>query len=986
MSSAVEPSPAGEQPGSNWRRVVAPADEISDGTRLALFVDLKLRTRTGQWGPSRLEPATAGGLLRRANDVAVGLRPAVRGAAAGSWIRGDVSWESLRRPGGPWSAVQARWFAELHSIAREVRTLATYSDLGEWLVLDTIESGLLWPHLASADDLGIPLVGTAADRRVMLARQTAAALRIERVEDGGLRLCADISIDGESFTGEAIRAVAASGLYGYRVIDGAPLLVLAPAHLDDVTRRLLTDGGSVHVPPAEAGEFLRDHAPLIARRLPVHAGAGVEVPPPRPPQLRVRVDARSVDRIVVACAWIYPGRPPRGFASVPDDPERDISFEAQVRAALATAWGAVTDVVPAAQAEFRDVEAAEFTTRLLPALREIEGVRVEVMGDAGRHRELSGDPRIRISTVDSTDPDWFDLGVQVTIDGRRIPFTPLFTALALRRSKMMLADGAYFSLRHPALDRLRDLIDEAVEMSEWETGPKISRYQLALWSDFEDLADESEAAVSWRAAVHTLQDVERVPETIVPDRVRATLRPYQKHGVSWLCFLADHRLGGILADDMGLGKTLQVLAALAARREGAGGRTALVIAPTSVIGTWQEESAAFVPDLRVAVVSSTGGLAAVGEADVVVTSYAVLRLDETAFAEREWGWLILDEAQFVKNPATRIHRAVAALRAEVRFALSGTPFENSLIELHALLSITSPGLFPSARRFRDEYVGPIEKGKVPDNVEGGAYRRARLEKLRRRVRPLMLRRTKAQVAADLPPRQEQVLHVELSDAHRAVYDIALQRERQKILGLLDDLDRNRFIVFRSLTLLRMLSLAPRLIEPEASGESSKLDVLVAQLEEVIAEGRRALVFSQFTSFLDLTEQALGRAGIGFTRLDGSTADRSGVVSAFRAGETPVFLISLKAGGFGLNLTDADVVILLDPWWNPAAEAQAVDRAHRLGQTRPVMVYRLIASDTIEDKVRALQQRKARLFDAVLDDDDLFARSLDASDIRGLLET
>ena len=493
------------------------------------------------------------------------------------------------------------------------------------------------------------------------------------------------------------------------------------------------------------------------------------------------------------------------------------------------------------------------------------------------------------------------------------------------------------------------------------------------------------SAVSWRAAVHTLQDVERVPETIVPDRVRATLRPYQKHGVSWLCFLADHRLGGILADDMGLGKTLQVLAALAARREGAGGRPALVIAPTSVIGTWQEESAAFVPDLRVAVVSSTGGLAAVGEADVVVTSYAVLRLDETAFAEREWGWLILDEAQFVKNPATRIHRAVAALRAEVRFALSGTPFENSLIELHALLSITSPGLFPSARRFRDEYVGPIEKGKVPDNVEGGAYRRARLEKLRRRVRPLMLRRTKAQVAADLPPRQEQVLHVELSDAHRAVYDIALQRERQKILGLLDDLDRNRFIVFRSLTLLRMLSLAPRLIDPEASGDSSKLDALVAQLEEVIAEGRRALVFSQFTSFLDLTELALGRAGIGFTRLDGSTADRSGVVSAFRAGETPVFLISLKAGGFGLNLTDADVVILLDPWWNPAAEAQAVDRAHRLGQTRPVMVYRLIASDTIEDKVRALQQRKARLFDAVLDDDDLFARSLDASDIRGLLE-
>src|SRR5690625_4523112 len=302
--------------------------------------------------------------------------------------------------------------------------------------------------------------------------------------------------------------------------------------------------------------------------------------------------------------------------------------------------------------------------------------------------------------------------------------------------------------------------------------------------------------------------------------------------------------------------------------------------------------------------------------------------------------------------------------------------ENSLTDLWSLLSITAPGLFASARRFREQYVRPIEKNNDP----------GRLQELRRLVRPFMLRRTKEQVAPELPPKQEQVLEVELTGPHRRHYDAVLQRERQKILGLVEDLDKNRFIVFRSLTLLRMLALAPGLTDPDhAHLESAKLTALIARLTDIVAEGHRALVFSQFTSFLHMAAAACAAAGLDYEYLAGSTPNPGDVIASFRSGAAPVFLISLKAGGFGLTLTEADYVFMLDPWWNPAAEAQAIDRTHRIGQTRSVMVYRLVAAGTIEEKVLALQRRKAALFDAVVDDDAHFSSALSAEDIRALFD-
>jgi SNF2 family DNA or RNA helicase len=302
--------------------------------------------------------------------------------------------------------------------------------------------------------------------------------------------------------------------------------------------------------------------------------------------------------------------------------------------------------------------------------------------------------------------------------------------------------------------------------------------------------------------------------------------------------------------------------------------------------------------------------------------------------------------------------------------------ENNLMELWSLLSIAAPGLFPDPKGFGEHFAKPIEK--LGD--------RDRLATLRQRMKPLVLRRTKALVARDLPPKQEQILEVELHARHRKLYDTHLQRERQRVLGLLGDFDRNRFTILRSITLLRQLSLHPGLVDAaNAAVPCAKLDALAEQLEDVVGGGHRALVFSQFTSFLGMVRARLEHDGIRYSYLDGSTRDRAKVVDAFRAGDDPLFLISLKAGGFGLNLTEADYCFLLDPWWNPATENQAIDRTHRIGQTRPVNVYRLIAAHTIEEKVVALAQRKAELFTGVMDDGDLFAASLTAEDIRGLFE-
>ena len=991
-------APAEGAASADWRRLFPASAAATRGaaTALALGVELRQRVRrdASSWSPVRAETATARGLHRHGTDVLVGLRPLERGAREGAWIKGDASWDEVRRPGTRYDPAQARWFTELHSIGRDLRTYGTFSDVAEWLTLDDITSSLLWPHLEKAGRLGIPIVAAKRHQSVELVGEASVSVRVSRSR-GTLRVAPDVVIGGVKADAATVRPIGASGVYRFEVVGERIRIDLAPMPVPDAVRALLAAAAPVEVPTEDADEFIAEHLAPMSRHVTVRA-PGIEIPSPDRPTLVVAARFSPSHRLEYSHAWRYPGRDDAAF-DASDTTDRDRDAEDAILDRVEEVWKEESPVEWAPTAVLTGLDAAEFAARLLPRLEALDGVVVEVTGERPRYRELTGDPRIEVTTVESPDPDWFDLGVVVTVDGRRIPFGKLFIALSRGRRKMLLSDGAYFSLSHPSLTRLRELIEEAGELDEWETGPRLSRYQTTLWADFEDLADQSEPAVSWRAIAEGLRDAEGVPETPLPRGLRADLRPYQRSGYDWLAFLWQHRLGGILADDMGLGKTLQLLALIAHTRDAGERRPFLVVAPTSVVSTWRTEAARFTPELRVTVLDGGRGdqgrrtdattvAWAAASADLVVTSYTRLRLDESAFADVEWAGLLLDEAQFVKNRATKTHQAVAALRADVVYAVTGTPLENSLSELWSLLALAAPGLFPSARRFREEYIGPIEQGKVPENQEGGEYRAGRLARLRRRIRPLVLRRTKELVAADLPPKQEQEVTVELGPAHRALYDTVLQRERQKVLGLLEDLDRNRFIVFRSLTLLRMLSLAPELIDPEyAHIEPSKLTALFEQLDEVLAEGHRALVFSQFTSFLGLVTERLEERGIRHAYLDGATRDRDSAVARFRSGEAPVFLISLKAGGFGLTLTEADYVFMLDPWWNPAAEAQAVDRAHRIGQQRPVNVYRLIAAGTIEEKVMALQRRKARLFQAVMDDDALFGRALSADDIRGLFD-
>ena len=513
----------------------------------------------------------------------------------------------------------------------------------------------------------------------------------------------------------------------------------------------------------------------------------------------------------------------------------------------------------------------------------------------------------------------------------------------------------------------------------------------------------------------------------VPAGLRATLRPYQVEGYRWLTFLYEHRMGGILADDMGLGKTVQALALLAHAIEehrAASERTTergesvepfapfLVVAPTSVITNWAAEAERFLPEAKVVTITeTTAGKTPLAEriagAHLVLTSYTLLRMDEEAYtgyartlgravdkhtvderaggstgeqsAPEGWGALLLDEAQFVKNTGTRAWSIARAMPARTKIAMTGTPIENNLMELWALLAIVADGLFPSARAFRDLYARPAESGEDPAHAAATAAR------LRRRIRPLMLRRTKELVAAELPAKNDTRVNLPLAPGHRRIYDTHLQRERQKVLGLLEDMDKNRFTIFQSLTLLRRLALDAALIDPEAyAGVSSvKRDYLVQQLPDLLEKGHRVLVFSQFTGYLKSISARLAEEGIGHLYLDGSTRNRAEVIEAFTSGQEPVFLISLKAGGFGLNLTEADHVFIMDPWWNPAAEQQAVDRIHRIGQDKEVHVYRLVAEGTIEEKVMQLKESKAALFDAVVGEGEFASAAVTAEDVREL---
>ncbi len=944
----------------------------------------------------RAEPGWGGAALAlQLNDRGYGLtlRPLKRGQRD-AWVKSGATWDDLRYLHAGFDPGQREALLALAASRR--RDDYGYGARADALPLASLRADA-WEALRRAVAVGVPLLAGEGPGRQPLAPPLLVdaiepVLTVDADGDGLLLTPAIRLADAERVhvpPREAYVGRPPHGIAGE--FDGR--LVLGPLSrpLDEAEHGLFLVTGPVRVPAEERALFAAGFLPQLRRRLGVEVATGVDLPEPPPPRLVCRVRFAHADRGTASVTWAFRyrlGEQTHDLALSPHVAEpqlRDLAAQAALAASVPEGpWRATS---PSGAAELLDAVLTgrtliRFASEVLPELRTRDDVDVELDAEPPAFREAEEAPTVSLRVTDSTEGDWFDLGVEVTVGGERVPFGELFAALASGEDHLLLDSGTWFSLELPELERLRVLIAEARILLDHDGDSLHLRPEHAgLWQELVSLGVIAEQSAAWRASVAGLLDHAELPDVRPPEGLRATLRPYQQVGFAWLTFLWRSRLGGVLADEMGLGKTLQALAlAQSLHEQGELDAPLLVVAPTSVLGTWAAEAHRFTPELNVVAITETGtrrglGLAsAIAGAHIVLTSYTLLRLEEDEYRALDWSAVLLDEAQFVKNHASKAYRAVRRLRSRLKVALTGTPLENNLMDLWSLLSITAPGLFPDPRAFTEAYRRPVESGDAEA-----------LARLHRRIRPLILRRTKAAVATELPDKQEQVVPVPLAPAHRRLYDRHLARERQKVLGLVGDLTRNRITILRSLTLLRQLSLAPALVDADYPAQSAKIDTLVELLGEIISEGHRALVFSQFTGFLALVRKRLDAEDIAFEYLDGRTRDRPARIASFREGDAPVFLISLKAGGFGLTLTEADYVFILDPWWNPAAETQAIDRTHRIGQDKPVNVYRLVSQDTIEEKVVALQERKRDLFASVVGRASDVAAPLSAADIRGLLD-
>jgi ERCC4-related helicase len=615
-----------------------------------------------------------------------------------------------------------------------------------------------------------------------------------------------------------------------------------------------------------------------------------------------------------------------------------------------------------------------FITERIPSLESL-GFRSLIEKDFGpRLVQKVGTWDVKVTDVSSMpgEPGNFSLDFGIEVDGERITLLPILSNLLARGGMeaaqvigedliTTLEDGRIVKLPADRIARMLaimgDLIDAAAAREETivlpeAEAPTVIELEQLLLTRFQDASRIEAYTARFRGDPV-------IPETPIPPEFCGTLRHYQLDGVSWLQHLIASKLGAFLADDMGLGKTAQTIAHITV--EHASGRMktpALIVVPTSLITNWTSELEKFAPGLRVAVMHGLDRhkkREKLRKFDVIVTTYAVLTRDILEMKEHDWHIVVLDEAQAIKSPDAKATKAVAQLDARQRICLSGTPIENNLEELWSQFAFLMPGLLGDRRTFTKRFRTPIEKNNDP-------IRRVQLV---RRIKPFIMRRTKSEVATELPPKHTILRRITLAPEQRELYEAIRITLYEKVREQVAErsLAQSRIIVLDALLKLRQACCDPRLVKLRSARDietSSKLDDLLEMMSEMIPEGRRILLFSQFTSMLDLIKPRLREAGIPFVELRGDTTDRAEPVRSFEAGEVPLFLISLKAGGRGLNLVSADTVIHYDPWWNPAVEDQASDRAHRIGQTKSVFVYKMIAADTVEERILELQQRKAEL--------------------------
>ena len=901
------------------------------------------------------------------------LIPLRRGTSA-AWTTKRASWLDLTAT--QWASVtdgldptHVSLMREGYRLSRESRswhsrTEVTLSSLGE--------HAYAW--LARLVRAGVELfTSPEADERVVLSHATWDADIDVRSGDDGLDVRVVARNGDEVITRPRIdrdasvllldggRAIAR--IEGLGTLDGFPL------------------DRALHIPAADVAEFRGTWLPALLKRFSMASSDGSFDAQARPDVSVVGTVRRDGDSVVVRWWAEYLQGESRSRTPVAHCMEDEAVAEIVRRVET---WGRGMDSalwsapprtgrlapwrVPAFLEEVVDTEGVDGLVWDVA-----EDVRAIDVREDGFEVDLNVDPAER---------DWFDLNVRLRLGNVTISVREALEAIAGGQDYVEVA-GTWVRLDGERIRSLATLLEEARTLVGWDgEGVRLTPMQVGVVDLFATASDHVAMSDAWRMRIAPLRDASTDAGLPPLPSLATILRPYQRRGHAWLTARLSGGIGGILADDMGLGKTVQILSAVAALRAHAGESSpVLVVVPTSVVGVWLDQARTFTPALEVRVVKETATRRGttireeVENADIVVTSYTLARLESEQWSQVRLGGLVIDEAQAVKNPRTATYRALRDLDAPWKLAVSGTPIENSLSDLWSLLSLTCPGLLPPWEAFQQQVRKPIENGTDP----------AMLARLSAYVAPFVLRRTKEEVAPDLPDKIVDVVRVDLGKEHRHIYDQFLARERARILDLLRDVDANRMSVLASITRLRQLALDPALVEKSyAHVGSAKIEYLADRLDEIVPLGHQALVFSQFTSFLERIRHMLERRGISVVQLDGSTRGRAEVIEKFRSGQAQVFLISLKAGGSGLTLTEADYVYVMDPWWNPAAEEQAIDRAHRIGQTKKVNVYRMVATDTIEAKVVELQDRKRQLISSVMNGTGTGAR-LSEADLRGLLD-
>jgi superfamily II DNA or RNA helicase len=590
-------------------------------------------------------------------------------------------------------------------------------------------------------------------------------------------------------------------------------------------------------------------------------------------------------------------------------------------------------------------------------------------------RDESVTPQMRVSSG----VDWLDLDMAFTSGGSAVREEELRACLEHGRRIVKLEDGTYAPVDP---EKVGDVLTRMAEIYATAGSDKLPLSQAGRVQDLLKMVENAKVSASAKTLFKKIENIDEIPSVAKPRTLKADLRPYQKEGFSWLVFLHEINSGGILADDMGLGKTIQTIALLLWAKGKYKRKLNLVVAPTSVVPNWEREINKFAPSLKTVVWQGPNRHQRVPElekADVMITSYALLRRDEEMLQELDLRYVILDEAQHIKNPMSQTARSAKKLRSERRLALTGTPIENRLSELWSIFDFVSPGLLGELKQFEERIARPIDRGDMETAM-----------RLRNTIKPFVMRRVKSDVAEDLPDKIEQEMIVPLSEEQAKLYKQILRQVRKSVLSEVEKqgVAKSQIQILAALTRLRQVACDPRLMKlPDTefgAEDSGKLGALLEIIDEAIDGGHRTLVFSQFVTMLDFIREALDAEGVKYEYLDGSTKDRMERVDRFNDDpSTPVFLISLKAGGTGLNLTGADTVIHFDPWWNPAVEDQATDRAHRIGQTKNVNVYKLIAAGTVEEKILELSQKKRELVSNVLSTEGSPLKGLTKADVENL---